>query len=80
MKFNVFCNNTKTKVLLEISENDNGSAYASNIDDALLQAEQEIKLLDETIETVNTLKPQCDKIDYALAASSGALCGCVFNS
>ena len=75
MKFNVFCNNTKTKVLLEISENDNGSAYASNIDDALLQAEQEIKLLDETIETVNTLKPQCDKIDYALAASSGALCG-----
>ena len=69
MKFNVFCNNTKTKVLLEISENDNGSAYASNIDDALLQAEQEIKLLDETIETVNTLKPQCDKIDYALVKS-----------
>ncbi|HJH69552.1 MAG TPA: hypothetical protein OIM39_00380 [Bacteroidaceae bacterium] len=75
MKFNVFCNNSKTKVLLEISENDNGSAYASSIDDVLLQAEQEIKLLDETIETVNTLKPQCEKIDYILAASSGALCG-----
>lgn len=75
MKFNLFCNNAKNKALLDISENDHDSSYASDIDDALLQAEQEIKLLDETIESINTLKPQCDKIDYALAASSGALCG-----
>ena len=65
MKFNLFCNNAKNKALLDISENDHDSSYASDIDDALLQAEQEIKLLDETIESINNLKPQCDKIDYA---------------
>ncbi|MDE5760046.1 MAG: hypothetical protein K2I11_03605 [Bacteroides sp.] len=73
MKFNI--SNNQNRVLLEISENDNNSNYTSNIEDALSQAKQDIKLLDETIESIKALKPDCDKIDYALAASSGALCG-----
>ena len=65
------------KVLLEISES-NGHFdynYTSSIETALTQAEKELKSLNETIESVKALKPDCDTIDYALAASSGALCG-----
>ena len=43
----------------------------------LNQAELEIHNLDETIESINGLKPNCDKLDYILAASSGALCGII---
>ena len=65
------------KVLLEISES-NGHFdynYTSSIETALTQAKKELKSLNETIESVKALKPDCDTIDYALAASSGALCG-----
>lgn len=70
-------NNTENIVLLEISENSNELNYTSNILSALSQAELEIKNLDETIESVKSLKPNCDTIDYTLAASSGALCGLI---
>lgn len=65
----------KECILLEINECGRGFSYTSSVESALSQAEQEIKHLDETIESVKTLKPDCDAIDYALAASSGALCG-----
>ncbi len=70
-------NNTENIVLLDISESDNELNYTSNILSALSQAELDIKNLDETIESVKSLKPNCDAIDYALAASSGALCGLI---
>ena len=41
------------------------------------EAEQEIFELDESIDSLKLLKPNCDKIDYALAASSGCLCGII---
>lgn len=75
MDFNIVHSENHSKILLEISEDNYASSSISNIDNALYQAIQERELLNETIETVNTLKPECDKIDYALAASSGALCG-----
>ena len=62
-------------VLLEIDEKDNHFSYTSDIVSALSKAEMEVKNLDETIESIKSLKPNCDYIDYALAASSGALCG-----
>lgn len=31
--------------------------------------------LNETLETIKNLTPNCDKYDYILSASSGALCG-----
>lgn len=70
-------NNAENIVLLEISENGNDLNYTSSIISALSQAELEIKDIDETIELVKSLKPNCDAIDYALAASSGALCGLI---
>lgn len=70
-------NKTEDFALLEISENNNKLNYTSSIQSALSQAELEIRNIDETIESVKSLKPNCDAIDYALAASSGALCGII---
>ena len=67
--------NNRTAVWLEISEEGNRFAYTSSIETALSQAQMQIASLDETIASVQNLKPDCDWIDYALAASSGALCG-----
>ena len=44
----------------------------SNIEDAIEQAKLDIVSLDETIDSVDGLKPNCDKLDYALSACSGA--------
>lgn len=44
---------------------------------AIKVAEQDIFELNETIDSLKFLKPNCDKIDYALAASSGCLCGII---
>lgn len=47
------------------------------VSSALHKAEIEISVLNETIESVKALKPDCDAIDYSLAAGSGALCGLI---
>lgn len=65
----------KKAVWLEINEVDNRFSYLPSIESALGQAQTEMLSLDETIISVKTLKPDCDAVDYALAASSGALCG-----
>lgn len=64
-------------MLFELSVLNDGLEYTSSIDEALKFAESEIQSLDETIESIKGLKPECDKLDYALAASSGALCGII---
>ncbi|OMD33309.1 hypothetical protein BSK66_10075 [Paenibacillus odorifer] len=51
--------------------------FTSSIVAALNKAELEIHNIDETIESIQNLKPNCDKLDYILAASSGALCGII---
>lgn len=67
--------NNQKIVILDICQEDNKFRYLSNIEDALSQAKLDIQILNETIDSVDTLKPDCDKIDYALSACSGALCG-----
>ena len=47
----------------------------SSISAALEQADMEMKFLNETIESIKKLKPDCDRLDYLLAACSGVLCG-----
>lgn len=47
------------------------------IEYAIEGAELEISALEETINSLQKLKPDCDKIDYAIAASSGCLCGII---
>ena len=64
-------------ILFDYSEIDNRDICTPFILSAMQQAELDISALDETIESVKALKPNCDAIDYSLAAGSGALCGLI---
>ena len=65
------------KMLLELDIAEGNFGFASSIESAISAAENEMAVLDETIESVKDIKPHCDKLDYALAASSGAICGLI---
>jgi len=65
------------RFVLRMSVADDGFSFSSSIETALISAETEIQNLKETIMSVESLKPNCDKLDYALAASSGVLCGII---
>lgn len=67
----------KKDIYLDLNINDDGFGFATSIDDALAQATAELLTLNETSESIKELKPNCDKMDYILAASSGALCGMI---
>ena len=66
-------------VVLDLDVRDGACAFPSSIEDALKEAEaqriQPDEQLSETLDTIKALTPECDKLDYILAASSGALCG-----
>lgn len=64
-------------VALDLTVTDDGFEFATTIVGAMEQANIEIAELNETIESIKELKPNCDKLDYILAASSGALCGII---
>lgn len=63
------------RFVLGMSVDDEGFSFTSSIETALISAEAEIQSLEETIKLDESLRPSCDKLDYALAASSGVLCG-----
>jgi len=63
--------------ILELDITDEGYAFATSIESAISQAEFEKESLRETIDSVEQLRPHCDKLDYALAASSGLMCGLI---
>ena len=63
--------------ILKLDVSDDKVSFASSIETARQAAEAEQYKLEETIQSVRLLKPECDKLDYALAASSGALCGLI---
>ena len=69
------------RVVYELNVDDDNFGFASSIQSALVNAKTELDDLEddlgESIETVRSLTPECDKLDYALAASSGAICGVI---
>jgi hypothetical protein len=65
------------RLVLGMSVADEGFSFTSSIETALISAEAEIQRLEETVQSVESLRPNCDKLDYALAASSGVLCGII---
>lgn len=65
------------RVILEMNVADDEFSFLSSIDTALVSAETEMQGIKETIMSVESLSPKGDKLDYALAASSGALCGII---
>lgn len=68
---------SKNQLLLDLSITENDFEFATSITSALNQAELELQSIDETIDSIKVLRPECDKFDYILAASSGALCGLI---
>lgn len=74
--------NTNDKELyFGISENENGYSFECSITSSLAEANKELEDVDlkieETIDSIKNLTPECDRLDYALAVSSGALCGII---
>lgn len=63
-------------IVLELNVDDS-SHFTSSISSALMQSNFELQKLQETIDSIKALKPECDKIDYAVAAGSGVLCGII---
>ena len=64
---------------IELTAAENHFEFANSISTALAAAEAELSEIEdriaETEETLKSLTPECDKTDYILSASSGALCG-----
>lgn len=79
MEFDDFTSKKQNVVIYDIDINEKGTRYNSFIADALEEAEiEKVEIsskTNESIETINKLTPQCDKTDYALAVSSGVICG-----
>ncbi len=57
--------------------NDDDYAFGSYIVQATDAAQAELDQLDDIIALAERLQPECDQLDYALAAGSGALCGVI---
>lgn len=67
----------KKDIFLDLSVGNDGYEFSTSIADAMAKAEAELVVLNETVDSIKGLKPDCDKLDYILAASSGALCGVI---
>lgn len=65
------------QIILGMSVADDGFDFTSSIEAAFISAETQIQSLKETISSIESLRPNCDRLDYALAASSGILCGLI---
>ncbi len=68
-------------VILKMTAGESSFEFANNIETALSSAEAELFEIEtriaETEDTLKSLTPECDKVDYILSAASGALCGIV---
>ena len=68
-------------ILLELDVDEGKYIFPNTISDALIDANDERlnleEQLNETLDTIKALTPECDKYDYILSASSGALCGLI---
>ena len=68
-------------LVLDFDISDSGYQFASNINDALSEAEHELKIINEKLSedyySIEHVTPNCDKTDYILASSCGALCSII---
>ena len=82
MKNNESTSSNKSGYLfLELNADSDKFSFDKSITDALSDGESELQEIEEqikeTLESIKKLTPDCDKLDYALAVSSGALCGII---
>ena len=73
--------NENNELIFVFSEDEKGYSFEYSIETALSKANGELDAIDtkleETITSIKHLTPECDKLDYALAISSGVLCGVI---
>lgn len=66
-------------VIYDLDVASGGYVFATSISDALAKADEELYIVEECInenvESIKSLTPECDKQDYALAVACGAICG-----
>lgn len=67
----------KKDIFLDLSIDDDRFDFSTSITNALVQAKSELVILNETVDSIMELRPNFDKVDYILAACSGALCGVI---
>lgn len=67
----------ESAVFLELEDTENGFNFKSSIEAEINNAQIELDELNETIDSIRIIRPECDKVDYALAISSGAICGII---
>lgn len=65
------------KVLFEINDDGNSFSFASTIESELSKSKIELDSITENMNSIKLLKAECDKIDYCLSITSGALCGII---
>ena len=74
-------NKANNNIIFDFSDNNNSYSFDYTIESSLERANIELNELDtkleETILSIKNLTPECDKLDYALAVSSGVLCGLI---
>lgn len=63
------------QLIFEMNIAEDNFAFTSSIESALLVAQKEKENLIESIQSVENLKSEADKLDYVLAASVGAITG-----
>ena len=72
-------NNIEKNVVLDLKVDEDKCDFSASVFDVLYDAKEKRQELEEeikeTTDTIDKLTPQCDKLDYALAMSVGALCG-----
>lgn len=63
----------RKSLLMEIDDRKDSFNFEARIDEVMDQSDVEIGQLNETIDSIQALKNEADKVDYMLAASIGAL-------
>ncbi|MBS6711502.1 MAG: hypothetical protein KH296_05365 [Ruminococcus sp.] len=68
----------QTSILYDLTiQNNNHFDFTSSISSAHNQANMELQTINETLSSLKSIRPECDKLDYVLAACSGALSGII---
>lgn len=74
-------NESKNTIVLNLDIGETGRGELFGVSSALTKANLELQTVEEqlaeNLETIQKLTPQCDKTDYVLAATSGAICGII---
>lgn len=67
----------KESIILELSDNLDRFDFKANIQSELEKANIELESLNESLQSIKLIRAECDKIDYMLAVSSGAISGII---